>query len=319
MNALIFLAAFASFSQEIMATRIDVIVPDGPTAAADADAVFAAFRDVEATMNEWRDGSPLAAVNRGAGTPVAAPADLRALVRRACDVAALTDGAFDPTWAALWGLWDFRGMGEPRVPDPALARARAALVDYRRVVVDDTHGTITLGRGQVMGLGGIAKGRALDRAASALRARGVHDFLLSAGGQVMAGGTHDGRPWRVGIRDPRGPADDFFALFEARDVSVSTSGDYEHFFVKDGTLYHHILDPRTGFPARGVRSVTVVAADATLADGLSTGLFVLGPERGRAVLAKLPGVEALWVDDHGAVHVTPGLDARLTRVHPPRP
>jgi thiamine biosynthesis lipoprotein len=122
----------------------------------------------------------------------------------------------------------------------------------------------------------------------------------------------------VGIRDPRGPPEDVFASLDLADGSASTSGDYESYFVVDGVRYHHILDPRTGMPGRGLRSATVVAADATLADALSTALMVLGPQRALELAGRLPGVEAVLVDDAGRVLATPGLAARLERHHPPR-
>ena len=149
-----------------------------------------------------------------------------------------------------------------------------------------------------IGLGGIAKGYALDRAAELLRAHGVRDFLILGGGQVMAGGHKDGKPWRVGIRDPRGEPEDYFATLDVTDASTSTSGDYERYFVLDGVRYHHILDPRTGMPSKGLRSVTTVSPDATLADALSTAIMVLGAERGLA-LAESLGVGAVLVDNAG--------------------
>lgn len=301
-----------------MGTVFDVSLPAGH---ADAfDAVFAIFRDVDDKMSEWRDGSPLAELNRAAGIrAVAVPAELRALLRRSLELAALTDGAFEPTWAALWGLWDFKAK-EPKVPDAAALTAATRLIDYHGLVIDDATGTARLTRaGMKVGLGGIAKGWALDQAASALRQRGITSFLLSAGGQVYAGGRNVAAPWKVGVRDPRGGPEEFFAVIEVADVSVSTSGDYERFFEVGGVRYHHILDPKTGMPSRGLRSATVIAADATLADALSTALMVLGRERGLALVERLPGVHALVVDEHGRVSATSGLTTQLHVLRQPRP
>lgn len=305
-------------SLPVMGTVFDVSLPAGKPEA--FDAVFAIFRDVDAKMSEWKEGSPLAEINRAAGVrAVPVPADLRALLRRSVELAALTGGAFEPTWAALWGLWDFKASA-PRVPDEAALRAALALIDYRGIAIDDAAGTVKLQRsGMKVGLGGIAKGWALDRAAEALRARGITSFLLSAGGQVYAGGQNGAQPWKVGVRDPRGGPDDWFAILEVVDASVSTSGDYERYFEKDGVRYHHILDPKTGKPSRGLRSATVIAADATLADALSTAVMVMGRERGLALLETLPGVQALVVDDEGRVSTTRGLTGKVHLFHPPRP
>lgn len=312
-------AASLLFSTEVMSTRFDLRLPDREGAEEAASAAFAVFAEVDLAMNEWRPESPLSAVNREAGAAaVVVPADLLDLVERGIEIGRLTGGAFDVTWAALWGVWDFKA-DRPAVPDPALVARAAALVDFREVRVDREAGTLMLARpGMAIGLGGIAKGWALDRAAALLRERGFRDFLLQGGGQVYAAGTRaDGSPWRVGIRDPRGPADDFFAIAPVSDVSLSTSGDYERFFFADGVRFHHILDPRTGMPARGIRSATAVHADATLADAMSTALVVLGPERGMALVQAVPGLDAVLVDSDGRVLASPAIDGRLIRVHAP--
>ncbi len=312
-------SAFETFVDEVMSAPLQVTVRT-ERGRADADLVFDTFRSVDARMSEWKPTSPLSAVNRSAGRPeaVLVPQDLRAVVRRGMEIGALTDGAFDITWAALWGLWDFKAA-EPRVPPEDEIRRRVERVDFRAVEIDDAAGTIRLPReGMLIGLGGIAKGYALDQAAAALRTAGARDFLLSAGGQVYAAGANETRPWRIGIRDPRGTSDDYFALVELRDESLSTSGDYERYFIIDGVRYHHILDPRTGHPSRGVWSATVLSADATLADALSTALMILDPQRGLALVERLDGVEALLVDDQGQFHASRGFESRLKLIHPPR-
>jgi len=312
-------AGFVTFVEQIMATPISVTVPAAAGRQA-ADLVFDVFRDVDARMNEWKPTSPLFAVNEAAGRePVVTPDDLRALLRRGIEIGELTEGAFDITWAALWGLWDFRAV-PPRVPPADQIAQRVALVDFRSVRIDDAAGTVFLPRsGMRIGLGGIAKGYALDRAAEVLRTHGVRDFLISAGGQVYAAGQRGGRPWRVGIRDPRGPRDDYFAIVQITNLSVSTSGDYERYFILEGVRYHHILDPRTGWPARGLRSVSVISPDATLADALSTALMILGPQRGLKLAERLDDVEAVVVDEHAAVRTTSGVNRILRIRHLPTP
>ncbi len=313
----------ARFEHQVMGTVIEAVLPQSDQPDRDATAArsaFAAFDDVDREMSEWRDDSPLSAINRAAGgAPLPAPPALREILRRAREISERSDGAFDVTWAALAGVWSFQALS-PSLPSAAeLERARS-LVDYRLVEIDEPAGTVRLARpGMKIGLGGIAKGNALARAGAALRAAGVHAFLLSAGGQVLAGERDPTiGPWRVGIRDPRGPRDDFFAAIELDSTSVSTSGDYERFFLLDGKRYHHILDPRTGTPARGLRSATIVAQEPVLADALSTAVMVLGREGGRALVATFPGVEALVVDERGEVEATRGLEARLRIAHAPR-
>ncbi len=339
--------AYAVRTQEIMATPITVEAPLDQIDEA-AAIVFAIFRQVDAEMSEWKATSPLSAVNANAGiTPVPVPDELRRVIARAIEIGDLTDGAFDCTWAALWGLWDFKA-DTPRPPPDAEIAARLPLIDYRAVRIDDTAGTLFLPTpNMLIGLGGIAKGYALGRAAAALRDAGINSFLLSAGGQVLVGdppasGTttnntavnntrgsslenrgagfpaRDTRPWSIGIRDPRGPSTDFFATLDLTNTSLSTTGDYEKFFLHEGTRYHHVLDPRTGWPSRGVRSVTVISPDATLADALSTALMILGLERGLEIVESLPDVEAVFVDAASLVHSSSGITDRLRLIHPPR-
>lgn len=317
-------AAEGIMIQEIMATRITVRARGDQIDQA-SEIVFSIFREVDERMSEWKASSPLSAVNAAAGMgPVAVPEDLRRVVRRGIEIGQMTDGAFDITWAALWGLWDFKSQ-PPRVPTEDEISSRLGLIDYASVRIDDEMGTVFLPReGMLIGLGGIAKGYALDRAGEALREAGVTSFLISAGGQVLVGEERDGRggggvggAWRIGIRDPRGEAEDYFAQIDLANTSLSTSGDYERFFVVDGVRYHHVLDPRTGRPSRGVRSVTVISADATLGDALSTSLMLLGVERGLSLVESLDDVEAIFVDDEAAVHLSGGLVGRINEVHPP--
>jgi thiamine biosynthesis lipoprotein len=141
--------------------------------------------------------------------------------------------------------------------------------------------------------------------------------MIQAGGDMYVGGRRGDRPWRLGIQDPRGPRDASFATVELSDATFSTSGDYERFFLRDGRRYHHIIDPSTGEPARGCRSVTIVAPSATLADGLSTGVFLLGPVDGMALIERLPGVAGVIVSATNEVLVSKGLKDRFKLIAPP--
>jgi thiamine biosynthesis lipoprotein len=222
------------------------------------------------------------------------------------------------TFGALSGLWKFDHDQDNHVPDPVEIRSLLSLVDYAALEVDERAGTALLKReGMRVHLGGIGKGYALDRAVESLRRRGLRDFMIQAGGDMYVAGRQGERPWRVGIRDPRGPADRSYAALDLFDAAVSTSGDYERFFMKDGRRYHHILDPDLGEPARGCRSVTIVTAHATLADGLSTGVFLLGPGRGMALIERLPDLEGVIVTDANEVFISSGLRDRLMVLAPP--
>jgi len=179
-------------------------------------------------------------------------------------------------------------------------------VNWKNVLLNKNEQSVYLPLGNI-GLGGIAKGVALDKARKVLLQQGFEDFMIVAGGQVLVHGSKNGQPWRVGIRDPEKEQTDYFAVLELTDTCVSTSGNYEKFFMKDGIRYHHIIDPKTGYPARGVQSVTVISQDATLADALSTALFVMGVEDGIRLIESVSNVEALFIDENNVIHQSSGF------------
>ncbi len=280
---------------------------------------FDEFDRLDRLMSVWHQGSDVSRVNAGAGrSKVSVAPETLEVLRIAQQVSEWTNGKFDVTFGALSGLWKFDHDQDDRIPAAADVQARLALIDFRALELDAASRTVVLRRaGMRVHLGGIGKGYAVDRAAAVLRAGGIHDFLIQSGGDLYAGGRRGDRPWRTGIRDPRGPADQIIAALDVRDETFSTSGDYERFFMYDGRRYHHILDPDEGAPARGCRSVTIVARTAVLADALSTGVFILGPEAGMALIEKLPDVEGVVVSSRNTVLVSSGLTARLERRREP--
>ncbi|MDW8361902.1 MAG: FAD:protein FMN transferase [Myxococcales bacterium] len=292
---------------------ITVLSEDEPGAREAATAALDEVDRLERLLSEWRPTSEISEVNRQAGrAPVRVGPEMIACVRAALDVARWSEGAFDISWAALRDLWNFGPDGPRRPPTAEQVRARMPLWNWRRIRLDERASTIFLERaGMQIGLGGIAKGYAIDRAAEVLRARGFTRFLIFGGGQIYAGGARPDRPWRVGIQHPR--ANDYVAMLEATDASVATSGDYEHAFIYEGRRYHHIIDPATGFPSDRSASVTVVSPSALWADAVDTALFVMGPERGLSRLATAPGgpYDAVFIDPQMRVHLSPQVAPKL--------
>jgi FAD:protein FMN transferase len=292
------------------------IVAREPAEAAPAiEAAFARFARVDAVMNEWRPESALSRLNAASGRGwVQLPADLCEVLRIAKDAAEETAGRFDPTWAALSDLWRFDGA--PRVPDPNEVRRRCPLVDHAALRLRPRRGggcdARLLRRGMRVGLGGIAKGWAVDEAAKALRALGFRDFLLQAGGDLYAAGRRGDVPWRIAIRDPDAKESDGIAALDVSDRAFSTSGDDEHGFVAEGRRYHHVIDPRTCVPAPATRAVTVLARTAVRAEIATKAAFVEGGEGGLALAGAL-GVEAVIVTASGEVLASPGIGPRLVR------
>jgi thiamine biosynthesis lipoprotein len=300
--------------------RLKAWTSDEKGALAAFDVVFKEFERLEALMSNWREGSEIQQVNAAAGKhPVPVGPEIRGILRTSRQISEWTEGKFDVTWGAMSGLWKFDYQNKDgSVPDPKEISRRRKLIDYRELEVNEVAGTVFLRRaGMVAHLGGIGKGYAVDKGRDILRGRGFQDFMIQFGGDMYVSGKSGDRPWKLGIQDPRGAADRIFASVQLSDSTFSTSGDYERFFIKDGRRYHHILDPATGEPAQGTRSVTIMAGSATIADGLSTGVFILGPEKGMALIERLPDVEGVIVGADNQVRVSSGLKGRLMMVGEP--
>ena len=299
--------------------RLTATTADESAARSAFDAVFAEFERLEALMSTWRPGSDVLRINAAAGVqavPVAA--DVRDVLRQARQISEWTEGTFDVTFGALTDVWKFDHDQDNTIPSADAIRARLPLIDYRQIDIDDRAGTVFLKRrGMKIHLGGIGKGYAVDHAIGILRQAGLRDFMIQAGGDLYVGGMKDGHRWRLGINDPRGPQGTSFATIDLTDSTFSTSGDYARFFIKDGVRYHHILDPATGQPARLCRSVTIAAASPVLADAVAKGVFILGPEKGMALVERIPNLDAVIVTVKNEVLVSSGLKDRFTLLAPP--
>jgi thiamine biosynthesis lipoprotein len=297
------------WSGEAMGSSLEIQAV-GPDAAVLDAAISDARAEVERLdrmMTDWRETGALMEVNRAAGVrPVRVPPELFFLVRRSLQASELTDGAFDITWAGAGKLWKWWEK-DPQVPSDEAVRAAVAHVGWRKVVLDERESTVFLPEvGMRIGLGAIAPGYAGDLALRKMRARGVENALVNLSGDVAAAGTNRGRPWTVAVKHPRRPGEALMSI-PLIDRALSTSGDYERFFVKDGKRYGHIIDPRTGYPADACQSVTVLGPTLAFADALATGVFVLGPKRGMELVERLEGVDAIIVAADGTVTLSRGL------------
>ena len=269
------------------------------------DAVMAEMHRIDRAMSPHKSDSELSRINRDAGTaPVTVSAEMARLLARAQDFARLSGGAFDITYAAVGQLYDYRRRIRPS--DAELAQARAA-VGWQYLELDMRAHTVRFTRaGMRIDLGGFAKGHAVDNATKILRHRGIRHAMVSAGGDSRVIGDRRGRPWTIGVRDPRRPGE-VVAVLPLEDVSISTSGDYERYFDADGERFHHLIDPATGKSPRSVHSVTILAEDGLTTEALSKTVFVLGVDKGLRLIESLPGVDAVVVDAAGVLHYSSGL------------
>lgn len=279
----------------------------GPGASEAMEAAFAEIGRLDRLLSTYKPDSELSRLNRdGSRGWVAVSAETRELVAGALGVASASGGAFDPTVGPLVKLWGFKHMDYRFPSETAIADAKRQ-VGFGHVQVDAARGIRFTKPGIEVELGAIAKGYAVDRAVSILRERGMATARVDAGGnQGVWGQPPEAEGWVFGIRHPREDGG-VLGWTTLRAGGISTSGDAERGFWKDGIRYGHVIDPRTGWPARGVVSVTVLAPDAETADALSTALYVLGPEAGTSLLGRYPGVEALWVTSELEARRSPGF------------
>ena len=304
--------------QAVMGTAVTVQLwaDDRARGAAAMAAVMAEMQRIDRCYSPHRADSELTLVNTlAAREPVRISDELFQLVARAVDFSRQTQGAFDISYASAGALYDYRAGIAP--DDISLARAVQA-IGWRQLQLDPLVPSLRFGRpGMRIDLGGFAKGHAVDRCVRLLQRHGIRHAIVTAGGDSRLLGDRRGRPWTVAIRDPR-DAEAVVALLPLQDVAVSTSGDYERCFVRDGVRHHHLLDPRTGRSPAHVRSVTIVAPDGLTAEALGKAVFVLGPERGLELVERQAGVDAVVIDAEGTLHCTRGFESLQppTRVLP---
>jgi FAD:protein FMN transferase len=299
-------------SQYLMGTLAEITAV-APTQAVAQSAVTAGFQEIrrlEELLSTWLTTSELSRVNAAAGSdfmPVSS--DTFEVLTRSIEISELTRGAFDITVGPAVRLWKVTEAA--RLPTPLELEIAAQYVDYHLLRLDAaTHAVLLQKPGMQIDVGGIGKGYAAELAVGIMKKTGATGALVAVSGDFRVSGRRaDGSAWPVGIQHPRHP-ERVLVTLESVDEAISTSGDYERFFFKDGVRYHHILDPKTLMPARRCQSVTIVAPDATTADGLATGIFVMGPQEGLALVEKL-GIGAVIVDAKGAVLVSSQLQNRV--------
>ena len=275
------------------------------------DMAVAEVKRIENLISDWIPTTQISQVSKNSGIqPVKVDKEVYDLVERAIKVSQLTSGAFDISYASMDKIWKFDGSMKA-MPTPEAIKQSVARIGYQKIVLDAKAQTIYLKeKGMKLGLGGIGQGYIADKIKDLLLSKGCTSGIVNVSGDINAWGYQTtGKPWTVAIVNPMNK-NKVFATFPLENSSVETSGSYEKFVVFDGKRYSHIIDPRTGYPAQGVVSVSVFAKQTEIADALATGIFVLGVDVGLNLVNQLKGIGCIIVDDKGEIHTSKNIDIK---------
>lgn len=303
-------------------TTITVISPSKEKAEEAIEAGFAEIGKLDKFLNNFEPDSEISTVSKFAGIkPVHVSLETLDLMQKTIGISKMTNGAFDPTVAPVYKLWKFSGRpANPSMPTKDAIGNALKLVDYRKIKIESAASEIYLEeKGMEIDLGGIAKGYAADKAIEAIKAKGIKSALVAIAGDIRGYGLNvSGNAWKVGIQNPRPenpnsekPWEDIFATLGLKDSAISTAGDYQRFFIKDGKRYHHILEPATGYPSEsGLISVSIIAPEGYIADGIDTGILILGLAKGMKLLESM-GIDGILVDSQKKVFITKNLKGKI--------
>ncbi|WP_342349832.1 FAD:protein FMN transferase [uncultured Nitrospira sp.] len=308
-------SALIKRSQYLMGTLVFVtgVASDEETAKTAVSAGLAEIRRIEHLMSTWIPTSELSKVNAAAGRePIQVSQETFEVLVRSLEMAKLTQGGFNIAVGPAVKAWDASGEGQ--VPSREYLEELRPQMELSSMELDEKTRRVWLRHpGMSIDVGGIGKGYAADLAARVMQASGATAGVVALSGDIKTfGRMPDHQRFVFGIQHPRKKQGEVLGRIELEDEAVSTAGDYQRYFMKDGVRFHHILDPKTLHPARGCQSVTVIAKDGVMADGLDTGIFVMGPDKGMALIESLPDVEGVIVDQEGKVFVSSGLKGRLS-------
>ncbi len=286
---------------EITAVGDDPLLADTSIEAAAEE-----IRRIERLLTTFKDDSETNLINRNAGiAPVTVSDETFGIIERAIKISTVTQGAFDITYGSIdKRLWNF-DITMKALPSKSIARRMVKLIDYRNIILDRTHKTVMLKHeGMRIGFGGIGKGYAAEKARQVMQQMGITSGVVNASGDLTAWGFQpNGSPWTIGIVKPDGSGE-VFSHLNVTNMAVATSGNYEKFILIDGKRYSHTIDPRTGFPVRGIKSVTIITPNAELADAMATPVMIMGIEAGLYMINQMKDIEAVLIDDNNSIYTS---------------
>ena len=286
--------------------ELSVVGPEEMWAMEKIDAGVREIQRIERLLTTYDEASETSLINRNAGLdPVPVSQEVFDLIERSIRISRVTQGAFDITYGSVdKRLWNFDTTMQ-RLPDQETAREMVRLINYRNIIPDPIHTTILLReKGMRIGFGGIGKGYAAERAKAIMQEKGVSSGIVNASGDLTAWGYQpDGKPWTIGIVNPNA-AGQIFSLLEVTDMALATSGNYEKYITIDGKRYSHTINPRTGLPLTGIKSVTILCPNAEIADAMATPVMIMGIRAGLDMINQLKDIEAILIDDEDKVYTS---------------
>lgn len=291
--------------------EITVVAKDTVEGNKYCDLAVAEVKRIENLISDWIPTTQISEVNHNAGKKaVKVDRDVFDLVERSIKISQITSGAFDISYASMDKIWKFDGSMK-EMPTAEAVKKSVAKIGYKNIILDPKEQTIFLkNEGMKLGLGGIGQGYIADKIKELLISKGCISGIVNVSGDINTWGKQpDGKLWTVGIVNPMNK-NKIFATFPLENSAVETSGSYEKYVIFNGIRYSHIIDPRTGYPAMGVVSVSVFAKQTEIADALATGIFVLGVDVGLDLVNQLKGIECIIVDDKGKIHSSKGIDTK---------
>lgn len=301
-------------SMKLMGNRfeISVVAADESWAAGRIREAVEEIQRIEQLLTTYNDSSQTNQVNAMAGiSPVKVDREVFDLISRSIRISSVTQGAFDISYGSIdKKLWNF-DKTMTALPDPPLAKKMVRLINYRNIILDEKSCTVFLKeKGMRIGFGGIGKGYAAERAKLVMQQNGVTSGIVNASGDLVAWGTQpDGKPWTIGIADPDA-AHQPFSYMNITDMAVATSGNYEKFVMIGGKKYSHTIDPKTGLPVTGIKSVTIICPNAEIADAMATPVMIMGIKTGLDMINQVKGIGCIIIDDNDTIYTSKNI--RLT-------
>ena len=299
---------------KLMGNRFEItVVADDQSFANECivDAI-AEIKRIEALLTTFNESSQTSLINENAGLkPVRVDREVVDLIQRSKRISELTQGAFDITYGSIdKRLWNF-DKTMTSLPDAATAKGLVRLINYRNVIVDEVKSTVFLKeKGMRIGFGGIGKGYAAQRAKSILQTRGIKSGIVNAAGDLTAWGHQPGgKPWTIGIADPDAARKPFSHL-DITNTSIATSGNYEKFIMIDGKKYSHTIDPKTGLPVTGIKSVTIICPNAEIADAMATPVMIMGVDVGLDMINQVKNLACIIIDDNDRIHTSKNIQLK---------